>query len=289
MSKYISCFLMGGLGNQLFQIFTTIAYGIRTNRRVVFPYSDILTMGMDRNTYWESLLNSIKLFTTFNKKHGITNDALFELPQFKEKCHNYEIIPDIDINNFMLFGYYQSYKYFDNEKETIFSLIKLKEQKISILQKYGYLFDSPNGINNVSMHFRLGDYKSKQEYHPIMPIEYYEHALLNISLKRDNITVLYFCEAEDNTIVNSMVYSLKNLFNNVQFIKVDDNIPDWEQVLIMSCCSDNIIANSSFSWWGGYFNQNVGKFVCYPTLWFGPKAQHDVSDMFPINWTKISW
>ena len=52
-------------------------------------------------------------------------------------------------------------------------------------------------------------------------------------------------------------------------MKVDDNIPDWKQMLIMANCDANIIANSTFSWWGAYFNKNPKKIVCYPNVWFG--------------------
>jgi hypothetical protein len=51
--------------------------------------------------------------------------------------------------------------------------------------------------------------------------------------------------------------------------------------------SNNIIANSTFSWWGAYLNNNPEKIVCYPDQWFGPRAGHDTSDLFPKDWIKI--
>jgi len=60
----VSGYLMGGLGNQLFQIFTTMAYGIKHKRKILFPYSDKLETGTIRPTYWESFLMSLKPFTT---------------------------------------------------------------------------------------------------------------------------------------------------------------------------------------------------------------------------------
>jgi hypothetical protein len=144
------------------------------------------------------------------------------------------------------------------------------------------------------MHFRLGDYKEKQDYHPILPYEYYENALFNIFCFRRNwplkpYRILYFCEKEDNDIVNTHIEKLKEKYGFVYFVKVDDEIADWKQLLLMSCCDNNIIANSSFSWWAGYFNQNADKFVCYPHLWFGPKANNNLEDMFPIEWNHIKW
>ena len=56
----------------------------------------------------------------------------------------------------------------------------------------------------------------------------------------------------------------------------------------MSLCKNNIIANSSFSWWGAYLNDTSDKIICYPSTWFGPAAGHDVRDLFPKNWNKIS-
>ena len=56
----------------------------------------------------------------------------------------------------------------------------------------------------------------------------------------------------------------------------------------MSCCNHNIIANSSFSWWGAYLNDNKKKIVCYPSIWFGELINHDTRDLFPENWNKIN-
>ena len=84
------------------------------------------------------------------------------------------------------------------------------------------------------------------------------------------------------------IQALHKKFENIQFKKATDQLDDWEQLLLMSCCKHNIIANSSFSWWGAYFNDNNDKIVCYPSIWFGPKlADKDTSDLFPNKWHKI--
>ena len=76
-----------------------------------------------------------------------------------------------------------------------------------------------------------------------------------------------------------------NSFKNVFFI---ENIPfDYEELILMSLCKHNIIANSTFSWWGAYFNTNPAKIVCYPSIWFGPDVTHNTKDLCPESWTKI--
>jgi hypothetical protein len=281
---------MGGLGNQLFQIFTTLAYSIEHNRKMILPYSDTLTTGITRITYWDSFLSMLKKHTTFNEDHYYENSELFMFSYYREPFHHYLTIPYFTEENKLLYGYYQSYKYFEKHSDTLFSMIQLAEQKENIIEKYPQYFNPK--CKTISMHFRLGDYKEKQDYHPVMPYDYYDNALFHILLHRDltkTYTVLYFCEEEDNYIVNSIIRKLMSKYPVFKFVKVDDKIEDWKQLLIMSCCNDNIIANSSFSWWAGYFNDTFDKIVCYPHLWFGPKANNKTYDMFPTSWTIIEW
>jgi hypothetical protein len=289
-NEIVSTFLMGGLGNQLFQLFTTMAYCIRYRKKLVLPYSESLEVGISRPTYWESFLIYLKRYTTSNPDTEYTNQDLMELPQYREPHHHFKEIPEINCS-VIFFGYYQSYRYFENEFDKIMALLNIPELQNKITEEYSDYFD--NNYITISMHFRLGDYKEKQDYHPIIPYEYYENALFNILLYRkytNPYKVLYFCEKDDNDIVVEHIKKLKIQFPHVKFVKVDDEIEDWKQLLIMSCCSNNIIANSSFSWWGGFFNKNPGKFVCYPHIWFGPSAKNNnIDDMFPVSWNHIKW
>jgi hypothetical protein len=186
----------------------------------------------------------------------------------------------------MLYGYFQSYKYFINEFKTICNLIKVKELTVDALQKSGYQVNVL--MNFVSVHFRIGDYKNLQQYHPLMDINFYDDALCLILSKKPNTSaILYFCEDDDVDQVDEMITCLKNKYPSVLFERCLPILEDWEQMLIMSLCGDNIIANSSFSWWGAFFNENKNKIVCYPSKWFGSSLTHDTSDLFPPEWTEI--
>ena len=285
---------MGGLGNQLFQIFTTIAYAIKHKRKFVFPYSDKLAQ---RVTYWNNFMLSLKIFTSANLNNRVTNTDIQKMENIGEKDFRYNELPATDpAIQFKLNGYFQSYKYFENEVDQIYSLLRLDKQKKQIVEDYPNLFWFDG--TKISMHFRLGDYKQLQHYHPIMSPQYYQNALTTIFEKSSikDATVLYFCEEEDNHIVTQFIDVLKMHFDTssykIEFVKVDDKIADWKQMLIMGCCDHNIIANSSFSWWGAYMNSSVDKVVCYPALWFGQTMHEhhgfkDTQDLFPEKWIKI--
>jgi hypothetical protein len=277
----ITCDLRGGLGNQLFQIFTTIAYALEHNRTFNFLSTETLggQSSTKRFTYWNSFLKPLKFF-------------LFEkipeyIVQVQEQGFEYaKLPPPPTAENIMLFGYFQSYKYFEAFKDTLFRFIRLEQHQQD--PKYAEYRAKQGGC--ISMHFRLGDYKKASHFHPIMSVEYYHKALLHIveETKQSNHHVLFFCEDGDFDDVHSSICTLQVLFPECVFERAPSSLEDWEQLILMSCCKHNIIANSSFSWFGAYFNQNKEKLVCYPSLWFCGHGAHIVTDhLFPGDWTKI--
>ena len=125
--------------------------------------------------------------------------------------------------------------------------------------------------------------------HPVLSVEYYIKALEMLSNKIENIDkkydILYFGEEIDNEKINENINKIKERVSKFNFIQCDYNIKDWEQLLLMSLCEHNIIANSSFSWWAAYFNSNNEKIVCYPSVWNG--STNDTGDLFPVSWNRI--
>jgi hypothetical protein len=284
--KVVTVLLMGGLGNQLFQLFACISYGIRTSRRIIFPYAELLTTGTIRPTYWDNLFKTIKHMTTYNNAQ-YTVDALTLFPSFHEDGYRFNQIPLFDAPKVQLYGYFQSPKYFQEHYDTICSLMNLPAQ-ISRVRNYYAKYFSEN-VHTISMHFRIGDYKNIQNYHPLMPVQYYISALTRLRRSGTECNVLYFCEEKDLDAVSIMITQIKSMVFGVTFVRADSAISDWEQMLLMASCNDNIIANSTFSWWGAYLNQTPNKQVCYPNTWFGPSANHDVTDLFPVEWQRITW
>jgi hypothetical protein len=292
---------MGGLGNQLFQIFTTIAYGIKNKHSFIFLNMEFLGDGIittKRTTYWTTLFSSLNRFLVSNYGFDNTNYNLCNMGMIyhREPQFAYSNIPFYNSNNLIkLQGYFQSPKYFNDYKDTIIRLLNIVKQRDKLLEQQ--IFTHPIDWNTtiISMHFRLGDYKKIQQFHPIMPVNYYVKSIQHIKKQINNnlkpITILYFYEENetDNKIVENMIITMEKQFkNNITFQKAPPNLKDWEELLFMSNCSHHIIANSTFSWWAAYLNDSPNKIVCYPYIWFGPDNKNaNTKDLFPSNWKQI--
>ena len=274
---------MGGLGNQLFQIFCGIAYAIEHNIPfkiniskfdIVSPLDNI----SKRPTYWANFLSNLSEFT-YEQRLQIPYSYI-ESVYFK-----FDKIPYID-RDFKLCGYYQSYKYFDTHFANICKMINLDNQKLEIREKYDSLF---RGIKKpICLHFRIGDYVKNLAMHPVLNSEYYINCIKYLKSQipdlEENYYLLIFGELCDNSkIIHNIEIIKANC--NIEIVICDYAIPDYEQLLLMSLTRHNIIANSTFSWWGAYFNTNVNKIICYPSLWIG--SNYNVIDLFPHSWIKI--
>jgi len=268
----ITTVLMGGLGNQLFQLFNLLSYA-ETNRQDFF-LEDLPPQREDRPFYWNTFLAPLRKYL----KPSIP------LPVYQETKFEYDPIQSYrQINQpFKFLGYFQSYKYFQKNENILFEHIQLKETLDKTRENYPFDYS-----DFISMHFRVGDYKYLPEHHPVLSLSYYTSAL-NVMMRMTSARrVLYFYEPGDKDHVDEYIRLLKPLFPDMDFISIDHSIPDYEQLSLMACCSHQIIANSTFSWWGGYFNTNPDKIVTYPSKWFGPAQKKDTTDLFPTTWIKI--
>jgi len=279
----ITCNLMGGLGNQIFQIFATISYAIKSRNE--FKFLNVSSLGGGsctiRNTFWNSFFKRLQVFLIDN------------IPQpihvIREKDFKFNELPISEMieRDCLIYGYFQSYKYFHEQYQMICRIIGLEKMKEDLIDKLKLNHEYLN--NCISMHFRIGDYKKIQEFHPLATYEYYRNSLNFIKNKSSEFYhILYFCEDIDIDDVTQTINRLESEFPDYKFIRGDNTLEDWEQMLFMSCCHHNIIANSSFSWWSAYFNSWSDKIICYPSVWFGEIANHNTKDLCPPDWNKIN-
>jgi hypothetical protein len=308
----------GGLGNQLFQLFTLLAYNHRTGEKVCL-FQDLLSCKRQNSkgnlsVYWNTPV--FEIFNSLFKDNCMLNVINFKNIKWVES--HYVSLEDhlsnqLKKENIFFQGCFQSYLYFDNERDYLFRKMNLLDIQKGISEKYNY-----NYSNVVSLHFRVGDYLNLQQYHPLLPINYYLQALEKLKKDTDKTDwiILYFYEKNDQEYVNKNIRILMEENKQMMFLPIDHNIEDWEQIIVMSLCKHNIIANSTFSWWGAYFGYNQvierdeekskGKIeksdrtieksegtiekseVYYPSLWHGPALNYiDNKMLFPKEWTMI--
>ena len=121
---------------------------------------------------------------------------------------------------------------------------------------------------------------------------YYYINSLNYIINKTNKSdwdVIYYCEEKDNEEVEQRIRWIQRRLPDLKFHKANQEMKDWEQMLLMSASTHNVISNSSFSWWGAYFNANTEKIVTYPEKWFGvAKKDNNTKDLCPPSWIKIT-
>lgn len=251
---------MGGLGNQLFQTAAVLAIAKEKNKKPIFhpkPNQNCSRKIDYNNSY-------------FHKIERTTQPLNY--PMFKENGFAYK---PIQINNdTMLFGYFQSEKYFKNHKNYILDTLTLPDKvKNQLNEKYKNLIGRED---TVSVHVRRGDYVRLQHFHTVQSLDYYKKGIEKFS--EDSMFVIFsddlnWCKQQE------LFKGLKNK----QFVQDID----YNELYLMSLCRNHIIANSSFSWWGAYMNRNENKKIICPQNWFGPKGPKDLQDIRPSEWTII--
>ncbi|MDE2188786.1 MAG: alpha-1,2-fucosyltransferase [Patescibacteria group bacterium] len=289
--------LKGGLGNQLFQYAAGRALSLRQENKtgIKVPIKlDITGYGKDNG------IDTVRRYSLepFNTRASIANrDEIRRLKYpfgvvskgwrfFKAKIlrqFNTGFVPRIFNTKGPIYldGFFQTEKYFlDTEKEirsdlTLKNPFSVKAQGISA--------QIEKTVNSVSIHVRRGDYVTDaktNQHHGTCGHEYYSKALEYIASKiGTDFTVFVF--SDDIEWVN------KNLPLPYPAVYVSSpDIPDYEELILMSQCHNHIIANSSFSWWGAWLNPHADKIVVAPKQWVRT-GKDAMKDIVPNSWIRL--
>lgn len=270
----IYCNLKGGLGNMMFQIATAKSFSLKKNVSCSFP--NFLEHLEYANNRWAIQANTEKNLTVNNsyEYRKFINIDFHKIDKpvnvYSYPFHYIDFIPKE--NNFLIDGYFQSEKYFQNHKKEILDMFESGEEIDSYIKnKYSYILNE----NSVGIHVRRGDYLRYPEYHPVQTPEYYYQGL---EIIKDYDSIVVF---SDDISWCKEVFK----FKNIHFIK---NEKDYIEMFLMSKCKHNIICNSSFSWWAAWLNKNQNKIVVGPSKWFGNMNSHlNTQDILPNEWRKI--
>jgi hypothetical protein len=260
---FYTAYLMGGLGNQMFQIAHAISQGIKNGVYVKFKAQAHTPMQAFQPTkYLDNIFDKIN-FGDFNME----NVKIYE----SKKWDFYEINPPKEFST-LFYGYFQSHKNFYGNDEYIRNIFQPSDQFIKkIYIKYPQLIEQ----NNVSIHIRRGDYLKISNILPTIDVSYITKCLSSIE-NYDNLFIL----SDDKDWVAKNI-KLDNMI-------IVDELEDYEELWLISLCKTNIMSNSTFSWWGSFLNKNENSKIYCPSIWFGPNGEKNYNDIFYNNWNKIN-
>lgn len=246
----------GRLGNQMFQ------------------YASLRGIADCNGLDYQMPLNNHQLFECFQmdscqNKVNPSNDTLtFNEPHYHFDVNFMNNFPD----NRDLFGYFQSEKYFQHiEKE----IKKDFTFNVNITESALQYKDVLNNNRVYSMHFRRTDYLHTPDAHPVPSASYYKKA---IKLFSNYDYCLVF--SDDINWCMSL-----DFLQGDRFIFCNNHT--YTDLYLMTQCHSNVIANSSFSWWGAWLNSNLEKTVVAPSIWFGPAINANTKDLIPEDWIII--
>lgn len=284
--------IFGGLGNQMFQY----AFARALERETGYEVK------LDNNWYDKNNIrnNTKRLYkiNEFNINEKIASDKEiknikenkifrrlrlnynFKIPYYKKT----DVIDKINGYNGRVFnmkdnkyfdGYWQSYKYFNDISDIIKREFTLKKEMDKTNLKISKQIQD---TNSVSLHIRRGDYL-KSDSHKVCDLEYYEEAIKFLKNKIRNIKIYVFSD--------DIKWAKKNLSSNHEFIDHNFGDDSYIDMILMSYCKYNIIANSTFSWWGAWLNDNSNKIVISPKSWISKKNASLEKDLLLPDWYKI--
>lgn len=285
--------LMGGLGNQMFQyaIGRRIALLCNTALHLDISWLSKEIANQTKREYALSVFNlNIPIATSeelqkFNRvyQNPFKRIAQKIVPFFfpfitkTEKSYKFNETVLHSSDNTMLIGYWQTEKYFLAIKNILIKDFKFPGERNDNKQK---ILDIIKKRQSVSVHVRRGDYFNNNqvnEIHGNCGLEYYLTALDIIKGKIQNPQIFIFSDDLD-WVKENMDFGERVIY--VEGLEAGDDM------FLMTQCNHNIIANSSFSWWGAWLNPNPGKVVIAPLKWFNTNVKN-AEDIIPESWVKL--
>ncbi len=188
-------------------------------------------------------------------------------------------VPD----NTLLVGYWQTEEYF---KDIRSNLLKELEPTTQISKKNSEIIKKINSTESVWMHIRRGDYltnKAAKKFHGLKDLNYYKKALATLTKKlpRDKVENIHIFVCS-----NDIPWCKKNLDFPYPITYIENDLGS-DDMRTAKHCKHDILANSSFSWWGAWLNQNADKIVIAPKIWFEDRKANKEIDIIPDNWIRV--
>ncbi len=288
--------LMGGLGNQLFQYALGRRLALERGVQVKFD-PKFFAVVKDRPYALDNFKTKVEFASDMEVDDvkgknltGLRRRIFFkwqdQLPYFKRRYVKeafFGFDPKIlEVGKIAyLEGYWQTEKYFEpvanDLRKELTPLNPLAPEAMKWDEQIAYAPES------VSIHLRRGDYvrtPESKESSSIIQLIYYMNAIhaMDSSLRAPE----YFVFSDD------IGWAEEHLprTNNIHFLAHGPEVPDVNDLILMSHCRHHILANSSFSWWGAWLSNDPGKIVVAPKIWF-PDSNRNTEDIYGSNWVRL--
>lgn len=281
-----------GLGNQLFQYAYARALQLRTGGKVYLDINrafknSLEARGVDRAYSLDKFNSQLPVCDNVEKRYffleqkNCLQKCLFNLSRdrvivpgfYREENVLYKESLKHIRGNIYLMGWFQSENYFKEYRNTLLQELT-PQHKIRISS---FLRNTLKREDTVSVHIRRTDFiKGKN----VLPISYYENAKRYIEKYIDRPQYLIF--SDDSEWVREHMN-----FGPDAFFVSGEELRDYEEMLVMSRCRNNIIANSTFSWWGAWLNPNNKKIVIGPKVWAIHGHEDVERNVMPAEWIRI--
>lgn len=287
--------LRGGLGNQMFQYAFGKALAIK-NRTSLYidkrPLYDIDESLFTKRPFELNIfdieykpVSNWRLNFFFPDRH-LGWRLLRKLLRSKvlfETGFNYNDQTDLLNKHIYIRGYWQSEKYFEDVSDSIRKAFVFSASKNPKTEK---IASEIANRNSISIHVRRGDYvtsKAANTLHGFVGLDYYIEAFKIMNAKVSDTR--YYIFSDDSEWVKQ---HLLNHLEHATMVVHNSGKESWQDMYLMSLCKHNIIANSSFSWWAAWLNNNPAKVVIAPEKWFASNEMNlQTTDLIPSKWIRI--
>lgn len=284
----------GGLGNQMFQ-YALLKSLASKNRNVAGSLGHYIKPSGKRPFCLKNVFKNVSfymvdemVFEEINRQWKEIKQNERELTKFLTDYPNrFFWVEDpvgvydkhiYETHNCTFVGFWQTEKYFIQIKEELIKDFQFfeGEKVLSALKKMFCVSEK-----YISVHVRRGDYlKNPEIYGDICTEQYYKKAIQLIKKKISDPVFVFFSDdiewVKNRFWSDDAIYIEESMFKHYQA---------WYDMCLMSCCSHNIIANSTFSWWGAWLNNRVDRIVIAPRKW--ANGQYDLLDICPESWVRI--
>lgn len=262
--------IVGGLGNQMFQYayaksLQQMGFDVEIDISKFKTYKlhggyhlDTYNIDLKTSGFISTLLSLTKIKKNIKEKNLLFDENLFNLS-----------------GNEFVKGYFQTEKYFTKIRSILLNQFTIKQELSGSTIEYSKKIKKQ--INSCSVHIRRGDFISDEKansVHGTCDLNYYREAINLINEKFNNTYFFVFSDDKSWTKTNLKI-------DNASYI--DHKTIPHEDIYLMSLCKHNITANSSFSWWGAWLNQNDDKIVISPKKWFIDKE----NEVACANWIQL--